>query len=101
MRGMVSYLVAGILVVLALNMVAPPIGLGFSSVGASPVAFNGDAAMQSVDRSNKGDRISVTTIDKRQLEAPRRPTIMLAGCDPAFSPLAASARANFARSCIG
>src|SRR5882762_5048351 len=100
MRGFMSYLLAGILVVLALDMVAPPIGLGFSPVGASPAVFNGDAALQSVDRNNKGDRISVTTVGKRQPETPR-PAVMLAGCDPAFSPLAASGRANFARSCIG
>jgi hypothetical protein len=99
MRGLVSYLIAGILVVLVLDMVAPLVGLGFSPVGASPAAYNGDPALQSVDRSNKGDRISVTTVGKRKPEVPRPPA--MAGCEPAFSPLAASARANFARSCIG
>lgn len=97
MRGFMSYLIAGIFVVLALGMVAPPVA--FSPVGASP-ASNGGAALQLVDRSNKGDRIPVMTISKQRPETPRPPPMMV-GCDPAFSPLAASARANFARSCIG
>ena len=100
MRVFASYLIAGILVVLALDMVAPPIGLGFSPVGASPVVSNGDARLQLVDRTNKADRISVTTVGKRTPEVPM-PSKMLAGCDPAFSPLATSVQANFARSCIG
>ncbi len=100
MRGFASYLMAGLLVVLALDMVSAPILLGFARVGASPAVFNGDAALQSVNRTNKGDRIPVTTIGKRQPEPPRGPTV-LTGCEPAFSPLAASARANFARSCVG
>jgi hypothetical protein len=98
MRGFASYLIAGIFLALALDMVAPPIGLGFSPVGASPVESNGDASLQSVDRTNKGDRIAVRTIGKRQPSAPAK---LLAGCDPAFSPLATSAHANFARSCVG
>lgn len=100
MRGFISYVIAGLLVVLALDMVAPPAGFGFSPVGASPVVFNGDGILQSVDRTNKGDRIAVTTMGKRKPEVPATPK-MLAGCDPAFSPLATSAHANFARSCVG
>jgi hypothetical protein len=98
MRVFALYLIAGILVVLALDMVAPPMGLGFAPVGASPVEFNGDARLQAIDRTNKGDRISVTRVGKRK---PAVPAKMLTGCDPAFSPLATSAQANFARSCIG
>jgi hypothetical protein len=98
MRGFLSYVIAGLLVVLALDMVAPA-GFGFSSVGASPVVYNGDSSLQSVDRTNKGDRIAVTTVSKRKPEVPAPK--MLAGCDPAFSPLATSAHANFARSCVG
>jgi hypothetical protein len=99
MRGFISYVIAGLLVVLALDMVAPLAGFGFSPVGASPVVFNGDGSLQSVDRTNKGDRIAVTTVSKRKPEVPVPK--MLAGCDPAFSPLATSAHANFARSCVG
>jgi hypothetical protein len=96
MRGFVSYLIAGIFVVLALGMIAPLVA--FSPVGASPAVSN--SALQVVDRTNKGDRVPVTTVSKQKPEVPRPPAL-LAGCDPAFSPLAASARANFARSCIG
>lgn len=98
MRGFVSYLIAGILVVLTLGMIAPLVA--FSPVGASPAVSNSNAPLQVVDRTNKGDRVPVTTVSKQKPEAPRPPAL-LAGCDPAFSPLAASARANFARSCIG
>jgi hypothetical protein len=96
MRGLVSYLIAGLFVVLALGTVAPLVA--FSPVGASPAVSNG--TLQFVDRTNKGDRVSVTTVSKQKPVTPR-PPVLLAGCDPAFSPLAASARANFARSCIG
>ena len=95
MRGIASYILAGVFAVLALDIVAPPAGLGFSSVGAAPSAIN-DVTLQSVDRTNKGDRVPMTTIGKNQPE----PQKMLSGCDPAFSPLSAQARANFARSCI-
>jgi hypothetical protein len=98
MRGIASYLLAGVFVVLALDIVAPPAGLGFSPVGAAPSAIN-DVTLQSVDRTNKGDRVPMTTVGKNQLE-PQKPQKMLAGCDPAFSPLSAQARANFARSCV-
>jgi hypothetical protein len=98
MRGIASYLLAGVFVVLVLDIVAPPAGLGFSPVGAAPAAIN-DVTLQSVDRTNKGDRVPVTTIGKNQPEQ-QKPQKMLTGCDPAFSPLSAQARANFARSCV-
>jgi hypothetical protein len=96
MRGFASYLIAGSFAVLALGMVAPPAGVGISAVDAAQAAAN-YAPLHTVDRTNKGDRIPMTTIGKTQPE-PQAPK-MLAGCDPAFSPLSASARANFARSC--
>jgi len=96
MRRFVSYVIAGILVVLMLDMIAPPVGLGLSPVGAA--TFTGDAGLQSVDRTHKADRIPVTTVSKQQ-PATRAP--VLQGCEPAFSVLASSARANFARSCVG
>jgi hypothetical protein len=99
MRGIASYFLAGVFVVLALDIVAPPAGLGFSPVGASPSAIN-DVPLQSVDRSNKGDRVPVTTIGKNQIKNQPERQKMLTGCDPVFSPLSAQARANFARSCV-
>lgn len=97
MRGFASYLISGVFAMLALGIIAPPAGLGFSPVGAAPAAKT-QAPLHIVDRANKGDRIPVTAIGKRQPEQPAPK--MLAGCDPAFSPLSASARANFARSCV-
>jgi hypothetical protein len=96
MRGFASYFIAGLFVVLALGMIAPPAGLVFSPVGAAPAPDY--ASLHVVDRANKGDRMPVTTISKRQPET-QAPPKMLTGCEPAFSPLSVSARANFARSC--
>jgi hypothetical protein len=97
MRGFASYLLAGILVVVAMDFIAPPIGLGLP-VGAWPTVEQG-SLVQSVNRSNKGDRLSVpTAVDKSQ--APRKSPTVLVGCDPVFSPLSASARANVARHCV-
>jgi hypothetical protein len=97
MRGVASYVFAGVLVGLALNFVAP---LGFSPVAATQSAVN-DVTLQSVDRSHKADRAAVMTVGKSQpaLQPEQPSPKMLTGCDPAFSPLSASARANFARSC--
>lgn len=91
-----SYVVAGILVVLAMDFVAPPVGLGLA-VGAWPAV--GQGAVQSVIRTHKRDRLSApATIGKQQ--APRKSPTMLVGCDPVFSPLSASAQANFSGRCI-
>ena len=97
MRNLAVYLLAGILVALALDFVASPVGLGLP-VGAWPVA--GDSAThQSVDRTTKSDRLLLpTAVDKQQ--APRNSPAMMAGCDPVFSPLSASARANFSGRCV-
>jgi hypothetical protein len=96
MRGFSIYLVAGTLVVLTLALVLLTVGPGIS-VNAWPVAAQG-STVQSVDRTHKGDRLTipVTTVDKRP--APDRPQKVMVGCDPAFSPLTASP-ANFPGRC--
>jgi hypothetical protein len=96
MRGIVTYLLAGIMVVLALALIAPPVGL--VAVDAKPVVKNVEI-IQFVDRTHKSDRLSQpTAVDKQPaLSAP--PNIMI-GCDPAFSPLSASASANVSGRCI-
>jgi hypothetical protein len=97
MRSLGSYIVAGILVVLAMDFIAPPVGLGLA-VSAWPAVDQGPVG-QSVMRIHKSDRLSVpTTIGKQQ--APRKSPTMLVGCDPVFSPLSASAQANFSGRCI-
>ncbi len=96
MRGFALYVVAGSLVVLAMDLIAPPVGLGLS-VGAWPVVEQG-SALQSVDRTNKGDRMpGPTMVGKQQpVNSPR----VLIGCEPVFSPLSASAQANYSRRCV-
>jgi hypothetical protein len=97
MRGFVLYLIAGILVVLAMNLIAPPAGLGLA-VGAWSAHEQG-SVLQSVNRTTKSDRLSVPkAIGKQQV--PRNPPAVLVGCDPVFSPLSASARANFSGRCV-
>ena len=97
MRGFVLYLVAGIMVVVAMDLIAPPAGLGLA-VGAWS-AHEQESVLQSVNRTTKSDRLSVPkAIGKQQV--PRNPPIVLVGCDPVFSPLSASARANFSGRCV-
>jgi hypothetical protein len=55
--------------------------------------------MQSVDRTNKSDMLIVpAAIAKRP--SITKPATVLVGCDPAFSPLSTSARANFPGRCV-
>ena len=97
MRRFASYLLVGIFVVLALDFIAPPVGLGLS-VYAWPGAARGET-LQSVDRTNKSDRLPTPAAIGKQ-QAPHKAPIVMVGCDPVFSPLSASARANFAGRCV-
>lgn len=96
MRGIISYVVASALVVLAMDMIAP-LGLGLA-VGAGPETGS-SASLQHVDRGNKGDRLLTPAATIKQPAPANRPR-MMAGCDPAFSPLSLSAQANFAARCV-
>ena len=96
MRGFASYLLAGAAIVLALDFIAPPVGLGMA-IGAWPAVP--PSTIQAVNRSTKADRMPLpTAIEKREM--PRKSPALLAGCDPVFSPLSASARTNFAGRCL-
>ncbi|HEY1311367.1 MAG TPA: hypothetical protein VGF02_10495 [Pseudolabrys sp.] len=97
MRGLTSYLLAGILVMLVLDFIAPPVGLGLA-VGATP-AVGYAAPQQIVNRTHKGDRL-VTPADAGTQQAPSPPPKAMVGCDPSFSPLLTSARAGAAGRCI-
>jgi len=97
MRGLASYLLAAILVVLAMDFFAPPVGLGFV-VRATPVA-EPNAIPQFVDRTHKGDRLSLPTSFGEQ-RAPEPPLPAMFGCDPPFSRLLASARTNVSGRCV-
>jgi hypothetical protein len=99
MRGFAGYLLIGSLAVLAMGMVTVG-GLGLA-VGARPVAGSGQI-IQYVDRTHKGDRLDLhTTVGTRSLLPTRKkPEAVPVGCEPVFSPLAASARANYSGRCI-
>jgi len=92
MRGFASYVMAAVLVVLALDFIAPPVGLGLA-IASGPAV---DQA-QIVVRSHKGDRLSVPAVGGK---VPSSSPTVLVGCDPVFSPLSASAQANFAGRCV-
>lgn len=97
MRKLLSYLAAGLLAIAALELLASS-GVPGLSVSARSVVPTG--ATQYVDRRHKGDRLdrAMTVIDKRRLQS--RPAEIMAGCDPAFSPLSVNAaRNNFAGRC--
>jgi hypothetical protein len=110
MRGFAVYLLAGVVTVLALDVVAPAGVLGLA-IGAAPAAGTG-GVMQYVDRTYKGDRLDinrggVSIIGKSGgnsrfgAEPQAKPVGVPYGCEPAFSPLSASAHAeNFARDCV-
>jgi hypothetical protein len=96
MRGLIPYILTGILVILALDFIGPPLGLTMT-VGAWPAVDQLQTA-QGVVRDHKADRLSPPmTIGKPQdVKSP----VALVGCDPVFSPLSASAQANFAGRCL-
>jgi len=97
MRSIISYVLAGLVVVLAMDMIAPPIGFGLA-VFAWP-AVNGNALHQSVDRAHKGDRLPLPLVNGRQNGPTEIP--VLVGCEPVFSPLSKSKHANYPGRCIG
>lgn len=96
MRVLVSYLSASAAAAFIVALLLPPGSQG-QAVDSRSTRPSG-AAPHFVNRSAKSDRldIAVTTIDKRP--PMRMPDIILVGCDPAFSPLAA-ADANFPSRC--
>jgi hypothetical protein len=92
MRGLMPYILAGVLVVLAMDVIAPPVGLGLAVVAQPATGIN--TSTQTVDRTRKGDRLRVPDVNGRQ--APPMPI----GCEAAFSSLSAGARANFPGRCL-
>ena len=97
MRGIASYLLAGILVLLATNLIALPVSLGLW-VDAGPALERG-ATTQFVDRTHKSDRLSPPTAVGKQ-HTPQKPPAAMIGCDPPFSLLSASARATNLGRCV-
>jgi hypothetical protein len=94
MRTIFSYILAGILVVLLLDVIAPPAGFGFG-VAARPSVHQNP---QIVDRTRKSDRLQVPKASRRQLTPKAAP--VLVGCEPVFSALSKDKQANFAGRCM-
>ena len=97
MRNIVSYILAGALVVLLLDVVAPPVGLGFGAAAWPSVKKQGPAP-QIVDRTHKSDRLLVPNATGRSLTPPAAP--VLVGCDPVFSALSKDKHANYPGRCL-
>jgi hypothetical protein len=93
MPSLTPYLVAGALVVLTMDAVAPPIGSG-TSLGWPSVVDNGS---QLVNRSGKADRLPIPVATRRASYLSQH---ILVGCEPAFSPLSAAAQLNFPGRCV-
>jgi hypothetical protein len=92
-RSIATYLVTGIFVVLAMDFVAPPVGLGLAA-SIWPRADE-SVAVQSVNRLHKGDRLPIPSISVGKQLAPRQSPEVPVGCEAVFSPLSASTKTNF------
>jgi hypothetical protein len=124
MCGLLRFVVAGLAVLFVMDYVAPPVGTGLN-LGQSAAGWGTVQPLNVVDRTRKGDRLPVTstivtkgvTLPEGAVRETRRiipakapfppPAAKMApeqkipeGCDPAFSPLAASAQANFSARCL-
>lgn len=98
MRNILSYILAGALVVLLLDVIAPPVGLGLG-MAAWPSA-DGRAVPQVVDRTHKSDRLPVPRASggRLRMTPPRAP--VLVGCEPVFSALSKEKQGNFPGRCV-
>jgi hypothetical protein len=94
MPGFAPYLVAGGLVLLAMDFAAPPAGVGMPTTAWPSI---GDSAPQIVNRESKRNRLPLAVAKQ-----PAAPTVqhVLVGCEPVFSPLSAAAQLNFPGRCI-
>lgn len=97
MRGFASYLLIGVLAVLAMDFIAPPVGIGMG-VSAWP-AFDDAGTRVVVNRTGKGDRLPIPEITVRKPSVPEGQPVLI-GCEPAFSPLSVSARLNYPGRCM-
>lgn len=97
MRNFVTYFFAGIAAILAMDAVAPPVGLGLA-VGVWP-SIPDSFVGQVVDRTHKGDRLQVPLTTGRRMSPTSTPAVLV-GCEPVFSSLSASSRANFSGRCL-
>jgi len=97
MRNIMSYVLAGALVTLLLDVIAPPAGWGFGAAAWPSVERRG-LAPQIVDRAHKSDRLLIPKASGRRLTPPAGP--VLVGCDPVFSALSRDKQANYPGRCL-
>ena len=86
---------------MAMDFVAPPAGIGLPIGGGAAPAASVSRALdrQTVNRADKGDRLPVSVAGKQP--APVKPSEkLLAGCEPAYSPLARVARDDVRGRCV-
>ena len=106
MCALLRYSAGGLAALLTTAYVAVSAESGTSAFRPS-VSEPSVAAQSFVNRTNKGDRELTTlnvrvpniTVQNQPVKAAKEPKI-LEGCDPAFSPLTASAKNNFANRCV-
>jgi hypothetical protein len=96
-RSVISYIWAAALVVLMMDIIAPPAGFGLA-VGAWP-SVDGNASPQVVDRTHKSNRLQFPAANDRRNTPSGNPAVLI-GCEPVFSALSSGARANFAGRCV-
>ena len=96
MRGLFLSVYAGVLVLLVIDVLVPPVGLGVPVI-AWP-AVDRDVTPQVVNRARKSDRLQVPVTTGRQ-KTPTAPAMPL-GCEPVFSALSNSAYANYPGRCL-
>lgn len=97
MRNIISYVLAGALVTLLLDVIAPPAGWGFGAAAWPSVERQG-LAPQIIDRTHKSDRLLTPKASGRRLPPPAGP--VLVGCDPVFSALSRDKQANYPGRCL-
>ena len=104
MCALLRYSAGGLAALLTTAYVAVSAESGASAF--RPTVIEPAAVAQSVvNRANKGDRGIINaqtpgiTVQNKPVQAAKEPKI-LEGCDPAFSPLTASAKNNFANRCV-
>jgi hypothetical protein len=97
MRTIFSYILAGVLVALLLDVIAPLAGFGLG-VTAGPAVNQKGLNPQIVDRTRKSDRLQVPKASGRQLTPKAAP--VLVGCEPVFSALSKDRQANFPGRCL-
>jgi hypothetical protein len=97
MRTIFSYILAGALVLLLLDVIAPPAGFGLGLAAWPSVDQNG-LSSQIVDRTRKSDRLQVPKASGRQITPKAAP--VLVGCEPVFSALSKDKQANFPGRCL-